>query len=371
MKNRYYLFFLFVLSLSLFYSCDRKSEGSRKASLKIEKTTTALYETAPVTQNKNDDAADDPAFWFNHDNPSKSLIVGTDKKSGLAVYNLKGEQLSFYADGNMNNVDIRYDFILREDTIDIVCSSNRSDHSISIYSIQANATLTNIAARTITSEIVDEVYGFALYKSPVSNKTFAFINSKAGEIEQWELFSTSNALVDAKKVRSFNLKTQVEGMVADDKNQVIFIGEEVNGIWKFDAEPNGSTEGKLLAKSTSSDNENIVYDIEGLSIYYLPGNDGYLVASSQGNYSYAIYNRRSPHEYLGSFRIVDGIIDGVEETDGIDIYSFPVNEDFKHGIFIAQDGYNFDGENALPQNFKILPWENIARLFTPSLEMNN
>ena len=369
MKNRFYFFLLLLISLTVLYSCGQQRE--KRASLKIKNTTTALYETDPVAQNKKEDAADDPAFWLNRNNPSGSLIVGTDKKAGLAVYDLKGKQLSFYPDGRMNNVDIRYDFVLGEDTLDLVCSSNRSNQSISIYAIEPDGTLKNLAVRVIASEVVDEVYGFTLYKSPLSRKTFAFINSKAGEIEQWELFATENLLIDARKVRSFKLKTQVEGMVADDENQVIFIGEEAKGIWKFGAEPTDHTQGELLAKSTSGDNANIVYDIEGLAIYFLPDNKGYLLASSQGNYSYAVYNRKEPHEYLGSFRIVDGVVDGVEDTDGIDIYSFPLNEDFKHGIFIAQDGYNFDGKKALPQNFKYVPWEHIAKLFSPSLKMNH
>ncbi len=359
-----------ILFLLTAIACDRSSEGSKKASLKITKTTTALYETDPVTQSKLEDAADDPAIWFNSEKPEESKVIGTDKKGGLAVYNLQGKQLFFYPDGNMNNVDIRYDFILGEDTVDLVCASNRSTHSISIYSIQEDGQLTNVSAQTIKSGVIDDVYGFAMYKSPVTKKIYAYINSKAGEVEQWELFAGENSKVDAKKVRAFNLKTQVEGMVADDENQIIFIGEEVAGIWKFDAEPDGSTEGKLLDKSTQKSNPNIVYDIEGLSIYFLPNGDGYLLASSQGNYSYAVYNRKAPHEYIGSFRVTDGQVDGIEETDGIDIFSYALNEDFKHGLFIAQDGYNHEGDKGLPQNFKYVQWEKIANLFDPPLAIN-
>ena len=48
----------------------------------------AKAETAPVAS--GDDAADDPAIWVNPDDPLKSLIVGTDKKNGLVVYDLSG-----------------------------------------------------------------------------------------------------------------------------------------------------------------------------------------------------------------------------------------------------------------------------------------
>ena len=51
-------------------------------------TVSYLAETEPVVT--NDDAADDPAIWINLDNIDNSLIFGTDKKSGIYVYDLYG-----------------------------------------------------------------------------------------------------------------------------------------------------------------------------------------------------------------------------------------------------------------------------------------
>ncbi len=355
---------------ALFSACDRASEGSEKLAEKITKTTVALYETDPVAQRKSEDAADDPAIWINSDSIELSKIIGTDKKGGLAVYNLKGDELFYYPVGYMNNVDVRYNFPINGDSVDIVAASNRTTQSISIYSIAQNGELTDISAREIKSEMQNEVYGFCLYVSPLTNKFYAYINSKEGEIEQWELFVNIDSKVDAKLLRSFSIDGQVEGMVADEENQIVFIGEEIGGIWKFNAEPDSEPIGKLIDRSSETNNENIIYDIEGLAIYFLPNGEGYLLASSQGNYSYAVYQRKAPHEYLGSFRIVDGKVDGAEETDGIEIYSHYLNEDFQHGIFIAQDGYNKDNDNSLPQNFKLVPWENIVQLFPDKIKMN-
>lgn len=68
-------------------------------------TVTASSESVPVGT-VNEDAADDPAIWRNAADPARSLIVGTDKKAGLHVYNLKGEQLSFLEGVGLNNVDL-------------------------------------------------------------------------------------------------------------------------------------------------------------------------------------------------------------------------------------------------------------------------
>jgi len=70
----------------------------------------AAYETEPVPT--SGDAADDPAIWANPADPSKSTVIGTDKRSGLAVYDLTGRQLQFLPDGQLNNADIRYEFPL-------------------------------------------------------------------------------------------------------------------------------------------------------------------------------------------------------------------------------------------------------------------
>ncbi|MFV0521507.1 MAG: phytase [Mangrovibacterium sp.] len=357
---------LIICSACISCTGERKSEGDLKKAAKIKLATTALYETDPMPRQKTDDAADDPAIWRNPKNQDEVYIIGTDKKGGLAIYNLKGETVNYYEDGKMNNVDVCYEFKLGADTIDIVASSNRTTKGISLYKITSGGILSKIG-NDLISKMHGEVYGFCLYVSPKDQKYYAFVNSKNGEVEQWELTDDSGHIV-GNIVRRFDLGTQTEGMIADNENQTIFIGEERKGIYKFNAEPDGSIQGEFVNMSSKSENKNIEFDIEGLSIYYLPEGDGYLLASSQGNYSYAVFNRKAPHKYIGNFRVTDGVVDGVEETDGIDIFSFPLNDDFKHGLFVAQDGFNYDGKEYKAQNFKLITWENIARLF--NLKMN-
>jgi len=54
---------------------------------------TAVIETKPVPGEINEDSADDPAIWVNQADHDKTVIIGTDKKGGLATYSIKGEQL--------------------------------------------------------------------------------------------------------------------------------------------------------------------------------------------------------------------------------------------------------------------------------------
>ncbi len=347
-----------MLVVVTFFSCNRISEGSGEKGKHIKNTVTPKTETVPVPQNKNEDAADDPAIWIHPENPAKSIIFGTDKKGGLASYNLSGEELHYFKTGNMNNCDLRCNFKLNGDSVDVLAASNRTSHSLSLYRIRENGMLDSIHSRIIPSQMEDEVYGLCMYKSRTTGKFFVFMNSKAGEVEQWELYATQNR-IDARLVRSFSVGTQTEGMVADDETGMLYLGHEVAGIWKFDAEPDGSTEG-IFIENSSEKNANIKYDIEGLAIYDSGNGEGYLVASSQGNYSFAVFERQGDNKYLGSFRIVDGEIDGAEETDGIEITSVPL-PGFPKGLLVVQDGYNYDKKKKKSQNFKLIDWAKIEK----------
>ena len=95
------------LLMAVALSCGRPEGGARKAGAQIKELAYAAVETSPTPQGKNDDSADDPAIWINKNNPDKSLIIGTDKKGGLAVYNLDGSEVKYYSAGSLNNCDLR------------------------------------------------------------------------------------------------------------------------------------------------------------------------------------------------------------------------------------------------------------------------
>ncbi len=348
-------------------SCVKNPFGDKTRYVQKDSLVTATIETDPVVAFLDEDAADDPAIWFNRENPAKSLVIGTNKKGGINVYDLSGKELFYYPVGLVNNVDLRYDFTLTDgQKIDIVVATNRSDNSIEIHRIDPQTgALMNLAARKIISE-VGEVYGVALYKSASTGKYYVFVGGKMGETEQYELLASENNTVDANLLRSFNFSSQSEGMVADDELGYLYIAEEDCCIWKIDAEPTKSFNPIKLAQSDST-NPKLSFDLEGLAIYYAKNKKGYLIASSQGNYSYAIFEREKDNQYLGSFSIASGIIDGVEETDGLDVTNLNLGPQFSQGLFVVQDGYNYKGDSLKNQNFKLIPWEQIASLFEPAL----
>ena len=63
-------------------------------------------------------------------------------------------------------------------------------------------------------------------------------------------------------------------------------------------------------------------------------NTGYLIASSQGDDRYAIYEREGDNKFIGRFAIVDSEkIDGTSSTDGIDVCNMNLGKNFSNGVF--------------------------------------
>jgi 3-phytase len=198
-----------------------------------------------------------------------------------------------------------------------------------------------------------------MYRSARSQKYYVFISDPDGLVRQWELVPTKAGKVRAKAVRDIHFKSQTEGCVVDDQNGILYVAEEDVGLWRTSAEPRSGSEIRSIAEVAA--NPQLKDDLEGVGLYDLGGGRGYLVVSSQGNNSYAVFRREGDQAYLGSFAVVaDGArgIDGISETDGLEVTSDNLGPGFEHGAMIAQDGRNvLPSEN---QNFKAVSWTDIA-----------
>lgn len=323
-------------------------------------------ETEPVES--LDDAADDSAIWRHPTHPARSLVLGTDKKSGLGVYSLAGKRLEFLPDGRLNNVDIRDGFPIAPGVnVSIVAASRRDDSTLVFYAIEAReeadargmwAKVTRIGSPRPTG--LGDVYGVALYRSMKTGSFSVFISEKSGRARQFELTPAENADISVNLVREFQVGSVAEGMVADDEQGCVFISEEQVAIWRYPAEAGDET--PRIAIDLPRPRGHFTPDVEGLALWKTGPLSGYLVASSQGDGVFNVYGRTQPHPFIGAFRVGPSSgIDGVSETDGIEICAEPLGGEFPSGVFIAQDGDNAPS----PQNFKLVRLEEIARVISP------
>lgn len=341
---------------SLLAACSQEQHDTAQPTAEALPGVLAKAETDNVPS--NDDAADDPAIFVHPEDRSKSVIIGTDKQYGLLVYNLSGKELHRFPVGATNNVDLRQDCVVGSDTLTIVAASNRSFNGLSLFAFDADTyMLTPLNADTLFSKS-EEVYGCTMYREE-NGQAYAFIIGKDGLIEQWAIKGESAAAATAQVVRTLQVPSQPEGGVVDDARGLLYIGEEAAGVWQFDATADGATTGKMVVAIDS--HPNLAADVEGIALYTTPKAQ-YLVVSSQGNHTYALFGTQD-FTYLGSFTIPFGEdIDGAEETDGLEVTAAALGEAFPNGLLVVQDGFN-DGT----QNFKYLDWADVAEVFDPAL----
>lgn len=300
-------------------------------------------ETTPVPS--MDDAADDPAIWINRDDPAQSRVIGTDKDSGVGTYRLDGSEVAFLPDGLPNNIDLRQSVSIGGQTLDLAAASNRRGDLVSLYS----ATSDGVRLLGTFDSGYPEPYGSCM--AIQGERVFVVLTYKTGEVEAWEIEGL--APIAVRRAAVYKFETQLEGCVHDDVTGTLFVGEEARGIWRM---PFATFSDPMLVDGVDGESGTTA-DIEGVAIYR--GERGaWLIASSQGNDSFAVYTLANPQTFVGRFRVGSKAgIDGAQETDGIEATGMSLGPNFPRGILVVQDGFNAPSGSA--QNFKIIDWREV------------
>ncbi|WP_271007410.1 phytase [Paucibacter sp. B51] len=334
--------------------------ASRKAKAPVSKTwdwpvLQPSGQTAPVA--RFGDAADDPAIWVHPSDARLSRILGTNKKQGLLVYNLQGEERQLLEVGRINNVDLRQGLqVTPGQSMDLAVATQRDENALLLFGIDGQGLVSELAR--LPTDLKD-IYGLCVGRS-AEGELDAFPNDKDGRVQQIRITRAAEGQWQSRLLRQFQLASQPEGCVVDEANGRLFVGEEKRGIWQIDI---GSSAGTGKPRLIMPVGGALVADVEGLAIYRArPGDAGYLLVSSQGNHSYLVLDAQPPYALRGGFRI--GInaelgIDGASETDGLEVSAANFGGVYGQGLIVVQDGHKRlpDG----PQNFKLLPWSEVAR----------
>lgn len=383
--------------------------------------------------------ADDAAIWLHPRRPADSLVVTTAKDGGLDVHNLDGQRVQHIdvpeapgtgdRGGRFNNVDVVYDF---DGGWDIVVVADRGRDQVRIYRIRPDAVgqggarlvdVTDPGVPFVFSADQAQVngqqtaYGLAAYGS--GKLAFVYVSRvETTEVAKLRLVRTSRG-VSYREVGRVALPAQfdtpvggwtpcqerdgvgpqVKGMVVDADRGLLYLAQEQVGIWRasldlktprlvdrtrefgvpYDRIPDPS--GEVFSCELQFENDpgvggqHLSADIGALTIYDQPTGQGYLLVSSQGDSTFAVY-RRVGNNFVGGFAIVDGpALDGVEESDGAMVLNVALGPRFPLGLFVAEDAENtptefLDGEERPNTNFKLVPWERIARSFPEPLAID-
>jgi len=290
---------------------------------------------------------DDMCFWLHPKDLSRSTVISSDKKArSLFVYDLEGHLLQAIASPEPGNVDVRYGFPLGGREVDIVAFNDRETQRIRVYAVDP---ATRLLSRVDDDGILTgKNYGFTLYRSATSGRTYAFTGAKAETVvQEWELVDDGTGRVAGiGPFRHLRPGGVCEGMVSDDETGKLYVSQETGGVWKYDAEPTAGNAGSRIA---TVGEHGLMQDVEGITLYYRAGGAGYLIVSSQGNDEFKVYDRRPPHRYLGAFRV-----DGNAAGDGCDVTSLPLDSTFSSGAFVCHNGI------AKPFADQLVKWSEIA-----------
>jgi len=254
---------------------------------------------------------------------------------------------------------VRTGFRLGGQSVTIVAASDRTHNTIALYVLDPAARSLRPVSDGPQATGLGDPYGVCLYQGK-KGRTYVFVNDTDGRMRQWRLLEAPGGKVTTKLVREFAFDTQAEGCVADDETGALYVAQEDVALYRMNAEPGGDGARTLVA--SVADNPALKDDLEGVSLYRQPEGAGYLVLSSQGNDTYALFRRDGSNAYVGSFTVIADYgrgVDGASETDGLDVVSAPMGPDFPNGALVVQDGRNVSPPQT--QNFKIIPWDRIDR----------
>ncbi|MFI7005477.1 phytase [Streptomyces sp. NPDC050145] len=361
--------------------------------------------------------ADDPAIWRNPADPDRSLVIATAKQGGLRVYDLDAREVQSLpapsapgpddAPGRLNNVDLIHSSRLG----DLAVASDRGTDRLRVYRIDPNRTagpLTDVtdpnAAPVFSSsqeEINDQrtAYGLATWTDKNTGRSYALASQRERtRLALLELTARTDGTIGYTKVRTLDLpKTfslpdgtswspcnepdelpHVEGMVVDPANGTLYAGQEDVGIWRLPADLTGTprlvekvreygvpgtydpaSEECVPGRDPGFGGKHLTADVEGLTLVNEKDGDGLLLASSQGDNTFAAYDREisDNNEYEGGFRVTPtaGGIDGSEECDGAAALNEPLGRRYPNGLLVVQDGHDAPGDPDRPStNFKFV-----------------
>lgn len=309
----------------------------------------ARVQTAPVAQ--HGDVADDPAIWRHPVDATRSQVLATDKKRGLAVYDLQGRERQFLPVGRINNVDLRQEVLLGGERMDIAAATQRDESTVLLWRISPDGELSELA-RLPTG--LNDIYGICLHRNPVGALE-VFVNDKRGTFLQLRVERAAAGIVGTRQ-REFKLASQPEGCVADDEAGQLFVGEEKRGVWALPTDARSMAQPRLVLPVGGL----LQADVEGMGLYRGAA-QSWLVVSSQGNNSFVVLDAAPPYRVRGAFRVgmnLDAGIDGVSETDGLEVSSAAFGPGFERGLLVVQDGYKHLPGG--PQNFKYVAWDDVV-----------
>ncbi|WP_243705003.1 phytase [Micromonospora sp. KC723] len=329
--------------------------------------------------------------------------------------------------GRYNNVDIAYGLHLAGRRVDVAVVSDRYNDQLRFFVIDP----AGAAARTPLTEVTaadqsflfnpdreavegeQTVYGLAVWQ-PRPGETYGVVTQEGTtriatvrivEIDGKLGYTDIRQLVMPSSFRLPNgmawvpceepgVLPQLEGVAVDQASGVLYAAQEDVGLWRLQL-PLGPRSRPTLVDRVKDFGIHDVYDseteeckpvdpnakgyggnlltadAEGVDIYYGRGSVGYVLVSSQGDDTFAVYQRQGTNRAVGSFRVTGvGGVDDINGSDGLAVTNRPVGK-YRQGLLVTHDepetGPDVDEERDAT-NFSYVSWGDIARAMSLTVD---
>ncbi|WP_187645695.1 phytase [Streptomyces sp. TRM49041] len=329
--------------------------------------------------------------------------------------------------GRYNNVDIVYGFELDGEETDLALVSDRGRDRIRAFAIDPDAVaagrppLKDVTAPDVApvfaadeAEVDDQRTAYGLSAFSDDDDAYVVVSQREETRLRLLKLKDEDGLVGYEAEDTLDLpgtftlpdgtdwtpcadpgeRPQVEGMAVDQEERVLYAAQESVGLWRIELDDEEFEKPELLDRvreygtpwtydpaeeecvlDTDNDpgfgGEHLSADAEGVTIYHAEDGTGYVLASSQGDDTFAVYERNGHNDFVGSFRVGDGATDGVQHSDGSMVVNVPLGRSFPKGLLITHDGEATpaDGDRE-GTNFKFVRWDAVAGAFPEPLTID-
>ena len=320
-------------------------------------------------------------------------------------------------DGRYNNVDIAYGLQLGGRVVDVAVVSDRYNDQLRFFTIDpagagAGTPLVEVTDAELpflfspdraTVENEQTAYGLAVWQ-PRSGETYAVVTQEgAARLALVRLEASADRIgytdvATTELPSSFPLPDgttwapcaepgvgpQFEGLSVDQRNGVLYAAQEDVGLWRMPL-PFASGDPELIDRvkdfgvhdaydpateectpvdpeATGFGGDVLEADAEGVDLYYGPGATGFVIVSSQGDDTYAVYRTQGSNRLVGTFRIDGEGVDPVNGSDGLAVTNRVVGE-YREGLLVTHDepetGAGLNPERDAT-NFSYVSWGDVA-----------
>jgi len=306
--------------------------------------------------------SDDPAIWYNREDPAATLVLGTDKDrdGALYVFDLHGRIVPEKVVRGLarpNNVDIVHGLVVDGRRVDVAVVTERYAHRLRVFRLPDMAPLDGGGIPVFEGERARDCMGIALYRRANDGAVFAivsrseFMAPREGYLAQYRLVDDGTGTVRGVPTRRFGWwsgRGEIEALAVDPDTALLYASDEDFGVRIYRADPAAEDAEDEVGVFGEAGFE---ADREGISIYRLDETRGYILVSNQGADRFEVFER-SPDaarsgkpRYLGGVRLSTRASDGSEVVAANDIPGFP------GGLFVAM---------STDRTFQFYAWADIA-----------